>query len=127
VFDVEVRHRAGQVALHVNGTLDLATAPAFRQAAVRALADLDIGDGPPRVVVDLTACDHLDSVGVGLVLGVFKRVRARDGALTVVCPEPRVRLVLELTGVDRLLPVVDRLTDAMPTAAAAPTEIERVD
>jgi anti-sigma B factor antagonist len=120
VFEVDTTVRGGHLVLAVAGEVDLASAPSFRRAAIEAAGDAG------RVVVDLTACDHLDSVGVGLLLGLHKRLRERSGSLVVVCPEPRVRRVLELTEVDRIITVVDRIDDAVepvaPTEGLAPTE-----
>lgn len=105
---VDVSHREGRAVLHVSGDLDLATAPAFRQAIVGAVAA-----GDRRLIVDLGATDHLDSVGLGLLLGARKRAVAHGGDLVVVCPEPRLRRVLELTELTRIVPVVERLADAL--------------
>jgi anti-sigma B factor antagonist len=100
VFEVETRVDSGRLVLIVVGDLDLASAPSFRSAALAATAE----DGD--VVVDLTGCDLLDSVGVGLLLGLHRRLRASGRTLCVVCDEPRVRRVLELTEADRILAVV---------------------
>lgn len=111
VIAVEVR---GQTAIvRVVGDLDMATAPAFRRETVAAIAA-----GATHVVVDLTPTDHVDSVGVGLLLGVLKRVRTHDGSVRVVCDEDRIRRVLELTELTTIIPVVDRLSDAMADTAA---------
>jgi anti-sigma B factor antagonist len=117
VFGVDVSHRGEQVLLHVRGELDLATAPVFRQVAAGPATV-----GASQVVVDLTACDHLDSVGVGLLLGVLKRTRGRGGSVVVVCDEPRLLRVLELTGLDTLIPVVARIDEAVGMAAAVESE-----
>jgi anti-sigma B factor antagonist len=108
VFGIEVHHRGDQTVLAVDGELDLATAPAFRQAATNAVAD-----GARDLVVDLSACDHIDSIGVGLLLGVLKRSRTVGGSLVVVCPDARLRRVLELTELTRIVRVSDRLDDAL--------------
>src|SRR5262245_33778548 len=121
VFGVEADYRAGRIVLGVRGALDLATAPAFRQAVVRALAEVAPGDALEDVAVDLTACDHIDSVGVGLLLGVRKRALGAGASVVVVCDEPRIRRVLDLTGVDQLIPVVERLLTATDAAAVTDT------
>ena len=111
VIDVEMRQKTAIV--RVSGDLDMATAPSFRRQTVAAIAA-----GATSVVVDLTPTDHIDSVGVGLLLGVLKRVRTHDGSLRVVCDEDRIRRVLELTELTTIIPVVDRLDDALVGIAA---------
>ncbi len=109
-IDVEVR---GHIAIvRVSGDLDMATAPTFRRETVAAIAA-----GATDVVVDLSPTDHIDSVGVGLLLGVLKRVRTHGGSVRVVCDEDRIRRVLELTELTTIVPVVDRLGDAFVDTA----------
>jgi len=114
VFGAEVTTRGSRLVVHVTGELDLATAPAFRQAIVSA-----IGADTADVVVDLTACDFLDSVGVGLLLGVLKRVRTHGGRLVLVSDTPRIVRVLELTDLVRIVPVVDSLARALQPESLA--------
>jgi anti-sigma B factor antagonist len=108
MFGIEVHHRGAQTVIAVGGELDLATAPAFRQATTNAVAD-----GARHVVVDLSGCDHIDSIGVGLLLGVLKRARTVGGTLVVVCPDPRLRRVLDLTDLSRIVTVSERLDEAL--------------
>jgi anti-sigma B factor antagonist len=115
MFGIEVHHRGDRTVLAVGGELDLATAPAFRQAATNAVAE-----GARQVVVDLSGCDHIDSIGVGLLLGLSKRVRTVDGSLVVVCADPRLVRVLDLTELSRILPVVDRLEEALGAPPPVP-------
>lgn len=102
---VDTSYEPGRIVLRVTGELDLATAPAFRQVTVAALAELSQSDVVAEVVVDLSNCDHLDSVGVGLLLGVLKRARTVGATMVIRCDEERIRRVLALTEVDRIVPV----------------------
>jgi len=36
-------------------------------------------------------------MGLGVLVAVLKRVRTHDGELVVICPEPRLRRLFELT------------------------------
>ena len=85
------------VVLTVLGDLDMAGAPGLRQAVVT-----EVADGARLVVLDLTAVDFVDSAGLGVVVGALRRLRAHDGELLVVCPEPRIRRVFELCDLDRV-------------------------
>lgn len=114
VLQVETSRRGPWVVLHVTGDVDLATAPVLRQAALSV-----VRDAPGGVLVDLTACHHLDSVGVGLLLGVHRRCRAHGGRLVVVADEPRVRRVLAATELDRIVPLAERLADVLGTEPGA--------
>ena len=83
----------GWTVIGVHGELDLASAPEFqRLGRVAAMAV-----NAPRVIVDLSGCDLLDSVSLGVMLGIRRRVLQRDGELRVVAGE-RVARTFELTG-----------------------------
>jgi anti-anti-sigma regulatory factor len=55
-------------------------------------------------------------------VGGVKRARIHDGELAVVCPAGRIRHVFEVTGVDRLLPLVDDLDALDDIGELAPRE-----
>lgn len=102
LLSVETREHEGWTILAATGQLDVATAPGFRQDLLEA----QYGGGV-RVALDLTGVEFLDSFGLGVIVGAMKRARAHDGGLVVVCPPGRIRHVFEITGVDRILRVVD--------------------
>jgi anti-sigma B factor antagonist len=81
--------------LVVSGEVDLATAPALRDA----LAARPGADGE-SVGLDLSGVTFMDSIGLALVLSLWREVRARGGRLAVVCPEGPARLLFDVTGVD---------------------------
>jgi anti-sigma B factor antagonist len=64
------------------------------------------------VVVDLTATDFLDSTGLGALVAGFKRLRAHDGDMRLVCSTARIRKVFELTRLDLVLPIFESVEDA---------------
>ena len=65
----------------VAGEIDLFTAPELKAAIGEALES-----GRTRIVVDLTATTFLDSTALGVLIGAVKRLRSRDGVLTIVLP-----------------------------------------
>lgn len=91
----------------VRGEIDLHTAPQLRERLV-ALVE----DGASRVVVDLTEVGFMDSSGLGVLVGLLKRVRESGGQLAVVCGEGTVLKVLSITGLDQVIPVSASLDEA---------------
>jgi anti-sigma B factor antagonist len=89
---MEVRRHRGWGVVDVSGDLDMGTAPALRHTILQLLAS-----GVRFVAVDLTAADFVDSTGLGTLVAALKRVRTHDGELVVVCPDPRLRRIFELT------------------------------
>jgi len=90
------------------GEIDLATAPDLK---ARLLGILD--DGRRFVVVDLEDVGFIDSAGVRVLLTVQRRLLAAGGGLTVVCTDPLIRRVFEVTGVAAALNLQHSRKDAL--------------
>lgn len=59
--------------------------------------------GKPRIVVDLSAVDFIDSSGLGALIGGLKAARQEGGDLRIACAGDQVKAVLKLTNLDRIL------------------------
>jgi len=90
--------------LSLAGEIDLATLPRLADALTR-LASVD---GP--VAVDLDGVFVLDDAALGLLLGAAARSRRQGHDLVVVCTNPSLRERLAITGFDRAVQVMDRVT-----------------
>lgn len=120
LFQLETRAEDDWTILSVTGELDVATAPRLRQEAVRVLAG-----GQPRLALDLSGCSFLDSTGLGVIVGVLKRVRGLDGNMVILGAPNQVAKVFEITRVSSIVPLVDSLAEAdtvSETPLAAPEE-----
>jgi anti-sigma B factor antagonist len=111
---VRVEERDGWAVVRASGDLDLTTAPRLREAVVGIVVG-----GQPRVVLDLQAVDFIDSTGLGVLVGLLKRTRGQGGDLRLVSTRPSLRKVLELTALDRALPLAPRVEDAIDSSDPA--------
>src|SRR5947199_7022122 len=84
----------------VAGEIDLFTAPELKAAIGEALES-----GRTRIVVDLTATTFLDSTALGVLIGAVKRLRSRDGVLTIVNTDPNIAKTFEITGLDQIFTI----------------------
>ncbi|MTD44382.1 anti-sigma factor antagonist [Conexibacter sp. W3-3-2] len=87
--------------LAVAGEIDLFTAPDLKHAAAEA-----IEGGARRIVIDLTDTRFLDSTGLGVLIGIAKRVRPAGGDVAIVNTEPTTASTFAITGLDGVLSVV---------------------
>ena len=92
-FAIEVTPAGACTVLTISGDLDVAAAPQLRAQ----VADL-VDRGQTNLVVSLEGVDFLDSMGLGVLLGAQKRVRDRDGWLSLVCTKPTLLKVFDLSG-----------------------------
>ncbi|MGC4806829.1 STAS domain-containing protein [Micromonospora sp. DT233] len=111
---LSVRPGRGCTVLEVHGELDMATSPQLRKGLQRLV---DAGDR--QVVVDLAGVGFMDSSGLGVLVAMFKALRAADGRLCLAAVQPSVRSVLAVTSVDRAITVYDDVPAAEADAPAA--------
>lgn len=98
LFDARIlRERNWNIAAVV-GDIDLATLPRLKAT----IDGVDAGD----LAIDLSGVDHLDPIGLGLVIAASRRARRRDARFAVVCPPGRTRNLLSETRLDSIIEVV---------------------
>jgi anti-sigma B factor antagonist len=97
---LDVTERDSWSVLEVGGEIDVATAPRLREQLIKL-----VNDERFRIVVDLSAVDFIDSTGLGVLIGALKRVRTHDGNLSLVCSEPRIVKVFEITGLNQVFQI----------------------
>jgi anti-sigma B factor antagonist len=103
-FSVDMESLDGGVRVFaISGELDQATASALREPLQEAI------DGETRaVVIDMTECRFIDSTGLGVIVEAWKQLQERNGdsaGFAICCPEPEVRRLLEVTGLDQAIAI----------------------
>ena len=108
-LDVQTRQTdAGVTVLAPSGRLDVTGAPALKDAITEA-----VKNGKPRLVIDLEGVSFVDSTGLGSVIAALKLVRSSKGDLRLAAPNQQVRVVLELTTLDRVFPYFATVEEAL--------------
>ncbi|MFB9831648.1 STAS domain-containing protein [Actinoallomurus acaciae] len=92
----------GIVSVTLAGALDVATAPQVRDLLIRL-----IDEGHHRLVLELSGVDFVDSIGLGVFVGVVHRLRPHDSSLAIAAPSAQARKVFEITQLIRVLPIYD--------------------
>lgn len=97
----------------VRGELDLSTAPDLEGPLEEA-----IGSHDGSVLIDLTACEFIDSTGIALIVRAWQRLdKAADGdgsGRVVICSaNDQVRRVLEITGLELSIPIHSTRDEAL--------------
>ncbi len=87
------------VVIRPNGELDLHLADQLRDSIDEAL---DVHNSH-YLIVNLGNVSYIDSSGLGVLLGRYKRLAAKGGKVLLVAPSPQVKKVLELSGLFRIM------------------------
>jgi anti-anti-sigma factor len=75
----------------------------------RDLADhvLERSGATPKIVLDLSELEFIDSMGIHFIVTAHERVSQEGRALTIVRGGPQVSRVFKLVGLDDVLPFAD--------------------
>ena len=110
-MSLEVQTRQTDTGITVvapSGRLDVAGAPTLKAAIGDA-----VKNGPHRLVIDMEGVSFVDSTGLGSVIAALKMVRSSKGDLRLAAPNQQVRVVLELTTLDRVFAYYPTVEDAL--------------
>jgi anti-sigma B factor antagonist len=85
------------VTLRIEGDLDAFTAP-----ELRPVLDQLAAEKVTRVVVDLSELRLIDSSGVGVIVSLYKRVRANEGDMSISGLNGQPLAIFKLLNLDRV-------------------------
>jgi anti-anti-sigma factor len=109
-----VRWTGEQAVVTLPEHIDVANAGQIREELLSV-----INRGATELVADMTVTVSCDHAGADAVARAYQRAAAAGTQLRLVVPAPVVRRVLNINGLDRLIPIYPSLEAA--TAAAPPT------
>jgi anti-sigma B factor antagonist len=112
-FEATEKIVSGVRVVEINGELDIATSPRVRELLSAAASD---GDRP--IVLDLTGCTFIDSTGLATLLHGTKPAQNGESNVAIASHGGEVRKLLELTAIDRTIPVFDAVQQAVAAVLA---------
>lgn len=114
---IETRTGGALPVVDMTGEIDVYQAPRLRE---RLEALLDSGES--RLVLNLGAVSYIDSTGLGTLVAVRKRALSSGGEVRLLCPNPSIRRVFEITGLLSVFPIFEHeaaaLAESGSTAAS---------
>jgi anti-sigma B factor antagonist len=102
--DVDDRTRI----LSATGEVHVSTAPELAEQLNAALTA-----GRSRIVLDFTGVEFIDSTGLSVLLNALRRLGRVAGALSLVCTNPTVLRLFEITRLDATFDIVATRDEAL--------------
>lgn len=99
---VNIKSENGTAIAVLSGEIDHHTAKMLR-------AELDkfvITMQPDILAIDLGGITFMDSSGIGLIIGRYKLIKECGGQLEIRSPQPYIRRMLKISGIERIVKVV---------------------
>jgi anti-sigma B factor antagonist len=104
---IQARREPGYVVVTVAGEVDIATVARLRERLFALAA------GGLPLVVDLDQVSFIDATGLGALAGAARRAAGHGASLHVVATRPQTRQLFRVTGLDRQIPLVRDLAEAL--------------
>jgi anti-sigma B factor antagonist len=94
----------------------------FRNTGLReALYELVEERNEPRIAIDLVNVDYLSSSGVAILVGIKRRIDARNGKVVLFHLQPIVLDLLKVMRLDQYLIIVDDESAALASLRPIPS------
>src|SRR5215204_174646 len=103
----------------VRGEVDIYSAHRLRALIWRAKRQA--GGDPPRVVVDLSGVEFMDTAGLEVLLEEWNASRQFDGRLCLVAQQGPIRRLLEVTGLSEIFDLYAEPEAAVEASLLTPT------
>ena len=100
MFSYELKR--GTLTVRLSGELDQRMAARVREEIDALIDDQRVR----RLVFDVSGLDFMDSSGIGLIIGRYKRLSRRGGSVAVADPDQCIDRLFQMSGVYQ---VVERL------------------
>ena len=93
----EVQRNSHEIKFAIRGSLDINTAPSLAEEIDRVVVT-----NPPRVTVDLTGLDLIDSSGVAALVKLYKAIRGGGGTIVISGARDQPLAIFKLLRMDKV-------------------------
>ncbi|MBR2284844.1 MAG: anti-sigma factor antagonist [Ruminococcus sp.] len=98
---LDIKSENGTAIALLTGEIDHHTAKPIRSELDRFIITMQ----PELLALDFTGITFMDSSGIGLIMGRSKLLKECGGRLEVHNPQPYIRRVLKLSGIEKIVKV----------------------
>jgi anti-sigma B factor antagonist len=106
-LQISLTHSGSYPIMDLVGEVDAYTSSNFREEMIKALSG-DI----QHLIISMNGVEYIDSSGLGALVGGLKRVSEKQGSICIVCTNPQVIKVFEITGLVKVFPIFTSVGEA---------------
>ncbi|MBO4949674.1 MAG: anti-sigma factor antagonist [Clostridia bacterium] len=107
-MDLTTLVKDDKMIIYLSGEIDHHTSREIRDGVDRLI----ITHRPKAFILDLSGVDFMDSSGLGLVLGRFRKIKELGGEMYIANAGDRTMKILKMAGVDKIIKSVEcRITN----------------
>ena len=98
---IDITNENGSAVATLSGELDHHNAKELRSELDRFIVTAQ----PRELAIDFGGITFMDSSGIGLIMGRSKLMNECGGRLEVINPQPYIRRVMKLAGIERIVKI----------------------
>jgi anti-sigma B factor antagonist len=106
-LSISTETKSKAIVVHVDGDLDVYTAPRLKEALQEAIA------GGSHLVLDLSGVQFIDSTALGVLVEALQISQSNDGDFRLVVGDPFLLKIFHITGFDGMFSIYPQLEDAL--------------
>lgn len=107
-MEIETEQVGNVTVLYCEGSLDADTVTHFKKTANELLER-----GVTNFVIDASKLNFVDSMGLGVIISLLRRVKQRDGDIKISSLTPDVKSIFEITRLHRLFDICENKAEAI--------------
>ncbi|WP_232426192.1 STAS domain-containing protein [Cytobacillus praedii] len=97
-MNIHKHHEKKEVMVYLEGEIDAYTAPKLREE-LWSLSEKENN----IIIINLKDVTYLDSTGLGVFVGLFKRLKSKNGELELIELSNRLKKLFEMTGLINII------------------------
>lgn len=99
---IKIKSQNGTAIVVLSGEIDHHTAKNLRSELDKFVITMQ----PEILAIDFSNITFMDSSGIGLIIGRYKLLKECGGQLEIHSPQPYIRRVLKLSGIERIVKII---------------------
>lgn len=107
-METSERKEKGAVVVAVKGRLDAGSSSDLEKEIDRIITE-----GENRLILDLRELNYISSAGLRVVLAGAKKLKARQGSLSIASLQSMVKEVFEVSGFSSIIPIFGSADEAL--------------
>ena len=95
------------VIISIEGEVDTYTSPKVKSDIIKEIEEYN------NIIISMEKVKFIDSTGLGVLIGVLKKIKEKDGKMVIVSPNTYINQIFEITGLYKVFKIVNSLNEAV--------------
>jgi len=93
--------------IDIEGEVDTYTSSKIKQDILK------IVDQSAKIIISMEKVKFIDSTGLGILIGILKKVKEKEGEMIIVSPNSYINQIFEITGLFKVFKIVENSQQAI--------------